>query len=66
MIQRATVAEARDEAADATNAMVAALRDVGVPGADIQTSTAPPGPLGGHYLQELQLGGARPCVDIPA
>ena len=38
LIRRATVAEARNEAADATNAVVAALRDVGVPEADIQTS----------------------------
>ncbi len=39
LIRRATVAEARKEAADATNAVVAALRGVGVPETDIQTST---------------------------
>jgi uncharacterized protein YggE len=38
LIRRATVAEARREGADATNAVVAALRAVGVPEKDIQTS----------------------------
>jgi uncharacterized protein YggE len=38
VIRRATVAEARKEGADATNAVVAALREVGVPETDIQTS----------------------------
>jgi hypothetical protein len=38
LVQRSTVAEVRTEAARAAEAVVAALREVGIPGADIQTS----------------------------